>query len=296
MDPGLRILLHTRSEVETFPVPQPHPLKRPYVESVALAGFMDPASAAASIPWLGALSPEALGEFQARFGAGARLGPADHAGKPSFHAVRGPAALKVLADARSLIQPSDAWNLAGFEWIAIEKLIAGRLFSDPVPIAELLPAAQDEGSIARFCIYGYGSQMLLEAVPGGPGLQSALPFLLDAAGPLQVNGDIVGVPFRVIPLPTPVRVLVADDRAVALDGIGKLIALLRLGVKRALCVVHYGYSPSMMDVWPQLPQDLLAADRPPLIADFLDPAVAVSVPTRPRSTTAVLTAQMVQLG
>lgn len=283
--------------MELFPVPQPHPLKRPYVESVALAGFMDAASSAAMVPWLGALPEKTLGAFQARFGTGAGLEPTDRAGKPAFSAVRGPLALKVLADAHAFLQPSDAWNLAGFEWVEIENLIAGRLVSDPVPSAELLPVPEDEASIARFCVFGYGSRMVLEEAPGGaPALHAALPFLLDSAGPLQRNGDIVYVPFRVIPLPAPTRVLVADDRVVALDGIGKLIALLRLGISRALCLVHYGYSASMMGVWPQIPQDLIGADRPPLVRDFLDRAVAVSVPTRPRSTTAMLTAHMVQLG
>lgn len=283
--------------MEPFPVPQPHPLQRPYVESVALAGFMDAASAAASIPWLGALPQEALGAFQARLGAGAGLEPTERAGKPSFSAARGPAVLKVLVEARGLLQPSDAWNLAGFEWVEIENLIAGRLVSDPVPSAEFLPVPQNEGSIARFCVFGYGSQVILEAAPGGaPGLHAALPFLLDPAGPMQMNGDIVIAPFRVIPLPAPVRVLVADDRVIALDGIGKLIALQRLGITRALCLVHYGYSASMMDAWPQTPVDLLGAARPPLVRDFLDDGVAVSVPTRTRSTVAMLTTQVVQLG
>jgi hypothetical protein len=258
---------------------------------------MDAVSSAASIPWLGALPEDVLDDFQARFGAGAALEPTERAGKPAFSAARGPVVLKVLAEARGFLQPSDAWNLAGFEWVEIEDVIAGRLVSDPVPSAEFLPVPENEGGIARFCVFGYGSQVVLEAAPGGvPGLHAALPFLLNPAGPMQMNGDIVIAPFRIIPLPAPVRVLVADGRVIALDGIGKLIALLRLGIKRALCFVHYGYSASMMDFWPQVPQDLLSADRPPLVRDFVDQAVAVSVPTRTRSTVATLATQIVQLG
>lgn len=61
----------------------------------------------------------------------------------------------------------------------------------------------------------------------------------------------------------------------------------------ALCLVSYGYGTDALSVLPTFPQTLLESDRPPVLDDFLEDRVSVSIPVRPVATSVLFQATTV---
>jgi hypothetical protein len=277
-------------------VPPLGPLDLPFAQVAALAGYMDGQTAGIHLPWLGGLPQIVISELAARFNASSRLAPEPRAGKPRFTKATEPATLSAIRDALQFIGTPSIVNLAGFEWIEIKPLIAGRYVTGRLPLSGLQIAPGDVEGLARFCVFGHTGPLdaKVEMTAEGVVIRSLLPFVLGMASPPVISGGVVTVQHQLVTVPQPIRVLLAHGRAVALAGLDKLVVLARLGFERALCLVHYGYSPAVGEIWPTVPQEVLDSQRPPVIEDFLNPELCAVVPTRPVDTTCVITPNFVR--
>lgn len=234
-------------------------------------------------------------ELAARFDASSHLTPEPRAGKPRFTRATEPAALSAIRDALPFLARPTIGNLSGFEWVEIKPLIAGRCVTERVPVPGPQITPEDVEGLARFCVLGHTGPLdaSVEMTEEGIVIRSLHPFVLGLASPPTVSGGVVTVQHQLAAVPQPIRVQLARGRAVALAGLEKLVVLARLGIERALCLVHYGYSPAVLEIWPTVPQDVLNSERPPLMGDFLNPELSTFVPARPTGTTCVITSTSV---
>jgi hypothetical protein len=270
-------------------LPVPPDRLRPFVLAKALPGFMTENTVSQHMPAAGAFGSELQKEIHVRLGKGFDLPPDPTAGRPRFERVSERPVIALLQQYSGNIQPPPATiNLVGFEWVEIAPLIAGRLITGKLPGQDQTPDPGDIESIARYCLYAIvnppgGQEVKLEGTPQGATISFPCPAKLQLAYAGVDNGQFV---FRYLlnPLPAAIRVLVADRRAVALTGLGRLLVLRQLGIERALCLVSYGYGLNTIRYMPTIPADLLNSDRPPLIRDFDEDSLSLTVPIRPSIT------------
>lgn len=286
-------------------------LARPFATAHCLAGFLDADSLLQHLPTLAALPPQVGAAIRERLGRAQALPDEPHAGRPQFDRVTEPSVLALLefvVQQQSVAAGLD--NLVGFEWVEIAPLIAGRLVTDAEPPIEAHPRLNDIDALARFCMLSCATLPAVmtdatEAPAGGPVRlisSVATDLVLVTVNPERLRDAdgheavMVTMQYLIRPAVRPIRVLVADGRAVALTGLGRLAVLLRAGVERALCVVSYGYGIDALLALSTTPSTMLQASRPPLVADLFDSALTITVPVRPEVTLASLQPQVVRLG
>lgn len=277
----------------------PAALSRPCNTASCLPGFMQPETLARHLPMLAGLPAETVASIQERLGAAAELEPVSNAGAPSFTRVTESRVLALLEEVVQRSTPARPDNLVGYEWVEIAPLIAGRLATEGAPLPESMPETLDAAGVARVCLFSYGKLPAAKVSPGGAA-QITVPAIAEivAVGhqPLTVNQDgvehvLLVAQFMVRPVVQPIRLLVVEGRTVALSGLARLVALRSRGVERALCAVSYGYGHDTFLALPTIDESLLGAARPPLIQDFADSRVAVTIPVRAEMTHMAITAQ-----
>ncbi len=277
------------STIAFVPVEQSGPLFRPYGVAVCLAGFLQQHTMHKHISQLASLTPGVLNNVISRLGRASELPPVPNAGKPAFERVSETAVLRLLDQVAPRMTAPGLENLIGFEWVEIAPLIAGRLVTEMEPWPESMPAL-DEIGIARFCLLSSGKLPRVQVTaqdPLRPMLVSALPVEVAGAQHQLLYTEQDGIEVAVLVTQyaitqrvQPIRVLVANERAIALTGLSRLLALHLRGVKRALCAVSYGYGIDAGMAQPTVDPEDLYGSRPPLVADFANDNVATRIPVR----------------
>lgn len=269
-------------------------LDAPHAWGRVLAAFLSSEEFAQQFPAAPTWGPTIHRAVLERLGSHLNLPHTQDAGKP--HARRaGASVLQVLRPfAESTPFNPSLNNLLGFEWMEIAPLIAGHPVAHPLPEAGY-EAPSSEVELAQYCLFGH-IEMDIQQMEQGFRLLMSSPVpvpvrLLQAQLVLQRSEIVVryqfGHPY------TPVRVLQVGGKAIAVSGIERLVTLLRQGVAEALCLVSYGYGTDALSFLPTFPQTLLESDRPPVLNDFLEDRVSVSIPVRPVATSVLFQATTV---
>lgn len=257
-------------------------LSKPFGEGLVLAGFLKEAEALSRIPSLTSLPANARAEISRRFGASEDLEAWPRAGMPDYFRVVEPEVLNLLRSVSSAL-PADLENLKGFEWVEIAPLIAGHYVTRPLNYGAALPSTPTPEQIARTCMLSFGGAGPGQLHAGRHGnsfaVVSGTPLNL-VPEELQINRFHFVVRYALQPRIDPIRVLAVNGRTIAIAGLERLVYLVERGVDRALCAISYGYGTDVLSLLPTVPQELLYSDRPPLVADFLDTAVAAPLPVR----------------
>jgi hypothetical protein len=181
-------------------------------------------------------------------------------------------------------------NLAGFQWIEVAGIIAGRYVSAPMPTPGRFPSSTASvEEIANFCLLG--DRIVIEEdlsmVVMPPNIVVVSPDKLRLLPQLHPNlGPQKGllIEYVIDREPSPISVFCVDDRVVAVTHQERLVALLEAGIKEALCLVYYGYGTEALTFLQQIEQLSLTGDNPPYITDFMDDELMVRVPvSKPRT-------------
>jgi len=278
--------------VQPFPEPQDH--LRPHAWAKALPGFMEESTVQTHFPEAGALDPQVQQAIRDRLGRSKDLPPDPRAGRPRFWGITERPVLANLQIYLAILQnfhPSapSTINLIGFEWVEIAPLITGRLVTGRLSTSDQTPNSANAEDIARYCLFSAAKsinipQDHIKVGPHGLTVRFSQEVMLT---PVHAGTNITGqltLSCAVTPVPMPIRILVAEKKTVALTGFGRLATLQQLGVERALCLVSYGYGLNVLDIVPKVPAEMLYSERPPLLRDFQDDNLSISIPVRPALT------------
>jgi hypothetical protein len=265
----------------TAPLAPAPVLNRPFAEASCLAGFIAPEALSKHVPLFTGLPSTVQSEITAKLGTGFGTAPLPNAGKPEISRVtEGPVLDLLTRIALQLPAPSQL-EMSGFEWVEIKPLLAGRLLTQRFPWPEECPSPTDFTAVANFCMLSFSHNPLMQIVnfAGMPALLSPVQGTVQYVG---TEARENGYAHRYLQQPSikPIHIMIAEDRAVALTGIERLVALARLGVERALCMVAFGYGSAILKSFPSTPLSLLAESRAPTVGDFLDSSLSVIVPVR----------------
>lgn len=261
------------------------PQRRAYQEALALVGYLTADSAEAHLPYFRTLPDWALDQVNKRLGACAEM-PERGLSKPSFRRIDEPDVLQLVREVSSRI-PATLNNLTGFEWVEIDRLVAGHYVTGALPAVRESPnlAPLD---VAKFCLLSYTDVVSLPRTEITVSGQEANVLSDGAVGlgaaELDLEGRTLVLRYHIGPVLRPVRALSVDDQLVALTGLGRLAILRRLGVLHALAVISYGYGMDALQHFPSVPYDVIASNRPPLVRDFLDASVSTAIPVRAPAT------------
>lgn len=282
--------------VDSGPIPGREPehvstFSVPHAWGRLLAAFLSAEEFARQFPVAPAWDLAVHQAVRERLGVHAGLERVPDAGKPRARRADGDV-LPLLGEfvASMPFQPG-LNNLIGFEWMEIAPLVAGHPVAHP--LASYGEGLAGELDIATYCLYGH-PEIAVQQTEQGLCLMMPSPV---PVRPLQAQlipqrSEVV-VRYQLGRPHTPVRVLQVGGRAVAVSGLERLVALLRQGVSEALCLVSYGYGTDVLSFLPTFPRELLEADRPPLLGDFLDDRLSVNIPLRPTVTSVLFQATTV---
>lgn len=252
----------------------------PYSIAYLLAGYLTPDTVDRYFPAFASLPLPPRGEVEALFGAAAKLPARGDVPTPGLGRIGDREILELIQQVAGNSLPNLS-SLSGWEWVEIETLVAGHLFSGPLAeVVQRLRPSPSDIEVARYSLlsFGHAPPKLHLDVGGGVLLGDAQ--LTVVPGPPQIEqGGVLTVRYRIQPLFTPIRVAVLRRRAIAIQGLERLALLARRGIRRALALVHYGYGLEMMQFPPSLSDDVLFGAAPPLVRDFADSALCVAVPT-----------------
>jgi hypothetical protein len=172
-----------------------------------------------------------------------------------------------------------------FASVPIRDLVTPQWWVDTAYVAEFeadLPAAGDEGALFDYC-FAEGKlepPMMLGSnaaviVSGRRSLGTLSPLRLKLAGASMATFE-----FDARPRPNYLwlNVIPATQQIAVLNGVHHLTALLNAGRDRAYCLIRQGPLEQVFDFGPNNPgifkAEQFTADRPPLVRDYLDNAVA----------------------
>lgn len=270
--------------VEPIPL-LPSPLQRIAAEGRILAGFLTEETAKTLGHFIQA--PIAVqNSIRQRFGAFVAL--AQEAGNvhPTFRHVDEVDAIEVLAGIarQECGGPVNLSNLVGFEWIGIAGILAGHYVAAPMPMPGRSPVlGASTSEIAQYCIFGSqvaGHDFVLHqnGILASPE-RLRLHFKSFNFGPNSISAEyMAGME------PSPVTVLLVENRAIAVGHLERLVALLQAGFTEALCLVCYGYGTYVLGMLPTVDAGLLQSPRPPRITDFTRADLMLQIPVRPPMT------------
>lgn len=270
------------------PNPSATGLDRPFALARTLAAFLTSDNVAQVIGTFANLPEDTRAAIEQRLGRALELRPDPRTDQPVLHRIEEREVLDFLRGVAGAI-PAGLDNLTGFEWVEVDRLLAGHYVTDPLTVvAEMLPVDPTPLQLAQFCILSAwdfvpGSVALMQ--PPEPGVVAeialnAIPTNIMSSGPRIL------VQYDLRPLIEPIRVLLVGGRAIALTGLERLAMLAERGIRRALCSISYGYGADALEHWPSVPHSVLRGTRPPMVRDFVDPDLAISIPVR-RPTTLI---------
>lgn len=272
----------TTTNMLNQPFPSLSPAQRLVAEGRILAGFLTEATAAV-VPEFSRAPAQLQNAIRSRFSAGGS--PSGASSDPIFRHIDEPEVLALLGPAASACGGQTALsNLVGFEWVQIDTLLAGHYVAAPMPPQGRSPTNSAPLShIARYCIVGsqVGGSDIVVLDPGH--LLSPERLRLGLTG-INLGPEGLTVQYSVGQEPSPVAVLLVDNRAFAVQHQERLVALLEGGVKEALCLVFYGYGTEALKHLPTIDEALRSSGRPPCIADFLSESATVRIPVHPPRT------------
>jgi hypothetical protein len=250
------------------------PATRLVAQGRILAGFLT-AESATRLPSFAQAPAAVRTRIQSLFGE--RPSPGNPVSS-TFRHVDEPDALSVVAVAVLSTPQATLSNLVGFEWIRIDSIVAGHYLAAPMPEPERCPAVTaSAGQIAEFCVGGgrIGPKDFVRV--DGLGFVSPEPLRFQPQG-IRFEGSMLSVDYQIVRPTSPVTVLAIDHRVIAVKHLARLVALQDRGVQEALCLVCYGYGTHVLTMLPTIETEALNAERPPLISDFSNNDVAVSIP------------------
>jgi hypothetical protein len=280
-----------------------NPLARPYAEARVLAAYLTAESIPDHVPHFEGLTEGVRTLIHERIGRGAEVKLVEHAGRPRMRRADQPEVRELLQQVGTTPGPRTHQNLCGFEWVEVDSLIAGHLATPGVPLGRhAITTDANAAMVGAFCMRAapqFGLEDIVFAPNGDVAIATAFrhavqlhpePFVLDQqTGALMVRYNLT-LPLR------PIRVLHVLGRAIAVGGLEKLVALAQMGIREALCIVSYGYGIDALGSLPTTPEHLLNSNRPPLIQDFVDDYLAVSVPVRSPATLTYFRSDTVSVG
>lgn len=251
----------------------------PYSMAFLLSGYLTPDTVHAYFPGFSALPPVPRGDVEILFGASEKRTAHVDIPLPNFDRIDDREILELVAQVAANSAPNLS-SLSGWEWIDIESLLAGHLFSGALPeVIQRLPSSPSDLDIARYSLLSFGPASPRLQYDTNNGILTGDAQLMVVPSPPQVDqGGVLTVRYRIQPLFTPIRIVVLRKRAVAVRGLERLAFLARRGIRRALALVHYGYGLEMMQFPASLPDEVLFGTAPPLIRDFADPALCATIP------------------
>lgn len=255
--------------------PARSPAQRLLAEGRLLAGFLDDVTAQGLSEFTQAPA-QLQNAMRNKFGA--TLAPLATSVYPHFRHVDEPEVIALLAPAGPIAGPTALSNLVGFEWIAIDTLIAGHYLAAPLPAPGRSPSrSAGTTEVARYCVVGNqvaGQDVVM--LENGT-LLSPERLRLALAG-MNLGPEGLTVQYSVVQESSPVTVLFVENRAITVRHQERLVALLDAGIREALCLVFYGYGTEALKCLPTVNSDLLLSTRPPCVTDFLNESVAVRIP------------------
>jgi hypothetical protein len=250
------------------------PAARLVAQGRILAAFLT-AESATRLPTLAQAPAPVRTRIQSLFGR--RPAPATPV-TARFRHVREPDAMSVVAVAAASGGPPTLSNLVGFEWIRIEGLIAGHYIAAPMPEPGRYPDAKaPSGQVAEFCMYGGRINPTDFVSIDGVGFLSPEPLRFQPQG-IRFESPVLSVDYQIQRPASPITVLAIDQRVIAVKHLERLVALQEAGVEEALCLVSYGYGTQVLGTLPTIEAAVLNAERPPLISDFLNNELAITIP------------------
>jgi hypothetical protein len=178
---------------------------------------------------------------------------------------------------------------ATFVSVPIAGLIAPQWWADSAYVTELqatVPANGDEGALFDFC-FAEGkleAPMMLGSnaaviVSGRKSLGTLSPLRLKSADASKATFEFDA---RSRPNYLWLNVIQATQQIAILNGVHHLLALLAAGCPRAYCLIRVGSLEQVLNLAdPGLfKAEHFTANRPPLLSDYLDPAIADDVGVR----------------
>lgn len=257
---------------------------QPYAETALLAGYLSaeelPGLYPASRQW-----PADISERVERLlGAAAALPPLPPGDRCLLPPVEEPEALRVLQSVAPGVNAPPNVPL-GFSWVPIRDLVAVSAVADRVEAGATL-TGRGLQALAEYSLFGPPPSLFV----GGGVLFSSAPVAVGEPNTTLQPGEVIvryklGREFR------PIIVGYEAGRLFLLSEYDRVLHALEQGVERLICLVHYGLDLAEPDLGIRLlgiqgtfanhfgPARLLGP-RPPMVRDFLDPAIAVAVPTR----------------
>jgi hypothetical protein len=253
---------------------------RPFVEGHALAGFMTTETIRTFIPTFDGLPRTFQTALQERLGASTDLDLAATVGKPRLFRIEEREVLGFLTEVAQVV-PAGLENLLGFEWVEIKNIVAGHLVTKPIVPGTDLITGPTPLQLAQYCMLSFGDGSVPIEVRREP-----RPRLVSNAAmnvtlvDVQLADSQFALVYKLSPILAPIQLLVIDNQVIAIRGLEKLVRIAERGIDHALCLVSYGYGTSALTSLPSTPSELLGAQRPPLISDFLNPSLTAPVPAR----------------
>ena len=263
-------------------------LGQPYAERRILAGFLNQGEVELVYPHSSEWPPEVNERVAALHGAANSLQPREDIGVCDISNVEESEAMAVLDPiGRAIAAPPVA--SFSYSWVNIHNLIAASAVADPLPPPITL-SMDDLRSLADYSLF--------ENI--GPPIRLG-PTALATTGPVNVvplqtelrSGQLV-VRYQLTKSIRPIIVGYEQGRCYLLKEYGRVLNAMVQGIDRLLCLVFYGLDLTKMDMNvrglnPMLvPGELvnhfgaerLGSVRPPLVSDFLDPAITAIIPSR----------------
>jgi hypothetical protein len=268
------------------------PVQRLTAEGRLLAGFLTEEIALTLPEFLSA--PEATQELiRKKFAAANNL--IDALPSPVFRHIEEQEVITILAGiAHECSGSASLGNLVGFEWVEINSILAGHYLAAPMPLAARCPdQSSPAAEIAKFCLFG--SQISMQDLLMLPsGIITPEKFRLNIQQ-MEFGPQRLTVEYVINRQPSPIILLLVENRLITVSHQERLIALMEAGVESALCLVQYGYNSDRLGYLPTINEALLMSTRPPCISDFIDPQMTVRLPVPTPKTLVKLSHEIIDL-
>jgi hypothetical protein len=266
-----------RLEVTTTSLSELSPTERLNAEGRLLAGYLSEELASGMREFVTLPSP-IQASAREKFGRGGNLDRQVNASHPKFRRVDEADVIQLLAAVAMNCGGRPALsNLVGFEWLRISDICAGHYVAAPLPQVGRTPGVEaSRFQIARFCIFGADMRDNDIVQIGSGELMFPEPLVLNPQG-FNIQPQQLSVQYAVGRAPSPVSVLYAGRRVVAVKHQERLVALCEQGVEEALCLVFYGYGVELLTSMPTI-DGVMDGPVPPRIPEFLDASLSEVIP------------------
>ena len=272
-------------------------VQRIYAEGRILAGYLTEETAQL-LPEFARAPASDQESVRAKFGLAANVKKDVPALSPSFRHVDEPEAIEILRRiAPRCGGPPNLSNLVGFEWVAISPIIAGHYVAAPMPLAGRFPTSgASVQEITNYCMIGSSLSIEDVMINVADNLTLISPERLRLRPVPHANFGPQGgllIEYLFEREPSPVTVLLLEDRVIALNHQERLVALQEQGIKEALCLVQYGYGMETLKYLPTINISVIDSENPPHIVDFTNEDLMVRIPVQTPATLITMTHQVI---